>query len=256
MAAAYAAAMVAYQRSQTPDAPRICDGNSLCRFWADEDPFAAESTAAVLIQDALTDDEVELLLATGVAAWEDGRRASVKSLRSALDGTAHDIAFSDEHVASYLHRDSHLQQAHPMLVRKLLRTMRSQPGEWGDLATLNVRCIELHHYAVGGGLVTPGHRDNGSRVTMSVMLSHPHELDGGEFVTYDSGMPIHHELARGDALLFESEKLHNDVQRVPHHARHEAVAGDRAVAGRGRITAAAGLRSFSWSRRARATCAR
>ena len=128
MAAAYAAAMVEYQRSQTPDAPRIRDGNSLCRFWADEDPFAAEITAAVLIQDALTDDEVELLLATGVAAWEDGRRASVKSLRSALDGTAHDIAFSDEHVALYLHRDSHLQQAHPMLVRKLCARCALNPA--------------------------------------------------------------------------------------------------------------------------------
>ena len=209
MAAAYATAMDEYQRSQATNAPRICDGNSLCRFWADEDPFAAESMPATLIRECLSDDEVELLLEIGVGAWEDGHRASVTTLRSALEGTAHDIAFSHEHVALYLHRDSHLQQAHPTLVRKLLHAMRSQPGEWGDLTPLNVRCIELHHYAVGGGLVTPGHRDNGSRVTMSVMLSHPHELDGGEFVTYGDGMPIHHELARGDALLFASERLHN-----------------------------------------------
>ena len=210
MALAYATAMDEHVASQMPNAPRICDGNSLCRFWAYEDPYAAENMPAVLIPGALEDDEVDLLLAIGVAAW-DGRRASdIATLRSALDRTAHDIAFDDEHVALYLHRDSHLQHAQPELVRKLLDMMRSQPGEWGDdLDQLNVRCIELHHYTVGGGLVTPGHRDNGSKLTMSVMLSHPHEFDGGEFVTYADGMPVHHELERGDALLFESERLHN-----------------------------------------------
>ena len=209
MAGAYATAMDEHRASQTPNAPRVCDGNSLCRFWADEDPYAAESTSALLIPGVLKDDEVELLLATGAAAWDGHRASDITTLDSALDQTAHDIAFSDEHVALYLHRDSHLQQVQPALRSKLLHSMRSQPGEWGDPAPLNVRCIELHHYAVGGGLVTPGHRDNGSKLTMSVMLSHPHELDGGEFVTYCEGMPVHHELARGDALLFDSERLHN-----------------------------------------------
>ena len=143
------------------------------------------------------------------AAPDEHWLVAVRALDSALDQTAHDIAFSDEHVALYLHRDSHLQQVQPALRNKLLHSMRSQPGKWGDPAPLNVRCIELHHHAVGGGLVTPGHRDNGSKLTMSVMLSHPHELDGGEFVTYCEGMPVHHELARGDALLFDSERLHN-----------------------------------------------
>ena len=70
MAPAYATAMDEYIASQTPNAPRICDGNSLCRFWADEDPYAAESMPAVLIHGALKDDEMELLLGTGAAAWE------------------------------------------------------------------------------------------------------------------------------------------------------------------------------------------
>ena len=138
-----------------------------------------------------------------------GPPTSRRYAQCARQDRAHDFAFSDEHVALYLHRDSHLQQAQPALLRQLLHTMRSQPGEWGDPAQLNVRCIELHHYAVGGGLVTAGHRDNGSKLTMSVMLSRPHELDGGEFVTYAKGLPIQHQLARGDALLFESERLHN-----------------------------------------------
>lgn len=47
-------------------------------------------------------------------------------------------------------------QAHPEMLRKLLAMMRSQPGEWGDAdARLHIRCIELHSYAPGGGLITP-----------------------------------------------------------------------------------------------------
>ena len=41
------------------------------------------------------------------------------------------------------------------------------------LTRLNVRCCELHTYAEGGGLLAAGHRDNGSVLTMSVLLSDP-----------------------------------------------------------------------------------
>lgn len=97
-----------------------------------------------------------------------------------------------------------------MLDIKRVSTIYSQPGEWGDpVQLLQLRCIELHNYSVGGGLTDPAHRDNGSVLTMSVQLSHPHEMHGGRFVTYSDGLPIVHCLARGDALLFHSEKLHN-----------------------------------------------
>eukprot|EP00957_Ditylum_brightwellii_P067900 5154979-Ditylum_brightwellii.AAC.1 len=42
-----------------------------------------------------------------------------------------------------------------------------------DNSMEHVRCIELHHYSTGGGLLTPGHRDTGSALTISVLLSDP-----------------------------------------------------------------------------------
>ena len=74
---------------------------------------------------------------------------------------------------------------------------------------LNIRCIEYHTYSRGGGLVAPGHCDNGSVLTLSVMLSDPSELSGGHFVTFTDGEPVVHRLMRGDAILFRSEKHHN-----------------------------------------------
>jgi len=87
--------------------------------------------------------------------------------------------------------------------------LRGEPPVVPD--QLAVRCIELHKYEVDGSLLDPGHRDNGSARTISVLLSHPHEFSGGQFVTYSEGFPVMHELAEGDAVLFHSEQLHNVV---------------------------------------------
>lgn len=163
-----------------------------------------------MICGALDDQEIEALLAAG-AEWDGRRSSDFSGLCDALAHRACDIAYDENHSALYLHRDGFLQGRMPVIVRKLLHAMRTPLGEQGEPAgtELQVRCIELHQYSVGGGLLTPGHRDNGSALTMSVMLSRSNELEGGQFVTYEEGMPVAHTLARGDALLFRSEKLHN-----------------------------------------------
>lgn len=90
----------------------------------------------------------------------------------------------------------------------------------GELARdLSVRCVELHRYGVGGSLMARDHRDTGSSLSMSVLLSEPSTVGGGEFVTWEAGRrrdawdegdePVEHRLSRGDALLFRSEDLHN-----------------------------------------------
>ena len=56
----------------------------------------------------------------------------------------------------------------------------------------------------------PLHRDNGSALTLSCLLSDPDTTDGGDFITYSDGIPVAHTpMGRGDAILFCSEKLHN-----------------------------------------------
>lgn len=83
------------------------------------------------------------------------------------------------------------------------------------------------------------HRDSGSSLTMSVLLSPPDSFHGGRFLTWDCGgandgrgarlrawtdddAPTEHELCRGDGILFRSEDLHN-VAPVTDGLRHALV---------------------------------
>ena len=63
--------------------------------------------------------------------------------------------------------------------------------------------LVAHYSRRGGSLLTPGHRDNGSALTLSVLLSDPAAAHcGGAFVTYCEGVPVvHDELRRGVAEL-------------------------------------------------------
>ena len=70
---------------------------------------------------------------------------------------------------------------------------------------------------------TPGHCDEGSALTMAVLLSGPDELlGGGQFVTWQQGSAVTHQMNRGDAILFHSEKCHN-VAVVTAGMRHSLV---------------------------------
>ena len=180
------------------------------------------------------------------------------------------MAFSDEHIALYLHYDGYLQQQQPALWAKLHGAMTQQPAVSSDPAALQLRCVrrhasnpidpacqassslggrwmdrglttalpshaqaEYHSYAEGGGLLAPGHRDEGSSLTMSVLLSEPQApqaqggggggFGGGEFITWDGGaQPVAHTMRRGDAVLFHSCRAHN-VAQVTHGLRQSLV---------------------------------
>ena len=90
-------------------------------------------------------------------------------------------------------------------------------------ATLGVRCIEYHTYRRGGALLDPEHRDMGSELTMSCLLSDPDEVEGGVFMTWERGTAVcHDDLAAGDAVVFHSERVHN-VSAVMSGTRHSLV---------------------------------
>ena len=102
----------------------------------------------------------------------------------------------------------------PLLLATLAAAMRAHDPRGAGLSDqLSVRCVELHRYAVGAGLMDREHKDSGSSLTMSVMLSAAEAFDGGTFLTWGAGdakdTPIRHEVARGDGLLFRSEEHHN-----------------------------------------------
>ena len=227
LAPACAAALAEHHR---PAGHRVCTANTLSRFWADEPMDQAERMEPVLLRGFFSTAQIRSLLAAAEApgVWPSHAKTRhppslTHRLASCLDGPAATAvsevlepivqhrSFSSEHVVLYMHRDEWFQGALPVLFAHALDAMQTRSSGMlsGDALALRVRCIELHHYAPGGSLLTALHRDNGSALTMSVLLSDPARSAGGVFNTYMDGLPITHPMGQGDAILFASEKLHN-----------------------------------------------
>ena len=131
------------------------------------------------------------------------------------------VRYGDAHVALFLHHGGEsltdgvwrsFAIAHPVLLDRMISSVRQQADEAGicDLSTeLNVRCIELHTYRTGAGLMDRDHKDSGSALSMSVMLSEASAFDGGTFLTWERDTPVPHPVERGDGVLFRSEDYHN-----------------------------------------------
>ena len=139
------------------------------------------------------------------------------------------VRCSDHHRKLFLHHEAGCTnatgrtfgQACPDILAKLLEAVHASPlidGTWRSKEThlverppLHLRCLEWHDYTSGGGLIDPGHIDVGSTCTLSVQCSDPGPAErGGRFTTTDAhGLATAHELARGDAIIFCSESVHN-----------------------------------------------
>eukprot|EP00933_Yihiella_yeosuensis_P051046 TRINITY_DN48884_c0_g1_i1.p1 TRINITY_DN48884_c0_g1~~TRINITY_DN48884_c0_g1_i1.p1 ORF type:complete len:479 (+),score=97.87 TRINITY_DN48884_c0_g1_i1:59-1495(+) len=108
------------------------------------------------------------------------------------------------------------------LEKHLIEVMeREDSGRWGLLRSRSyqVRSFEYHAYCDGGSVYDPEHRDQGSLLTVSVLLSPLDDFKGGVFSTFSGSDRIEHMLDRGDGIVFVSEKRHNV----------STVAGDRRV---------------------------
>eukprot|EP00980_Cylindrotheca_fusiformis_P020188 scaffold7266_cov71-Cylindrotheca_fusiformis.AAC.4 len=138
-----------------------------------------------------------------------------------LCSVPHHYAWTQDHVVLYMHNKepNWFVDALPSLWCIIRGAMESRPSSWMDgdgdgvfpvldeawvgseQSMKRVRCIELHHYSTGGGLLIPGHRDTGSDLTISILLSDPKDdenddndnknngVSGGDFVTYKDGIP-------------------------------------------------------------------
>ena len=132
--------------------------------------------------------------------------------------------YGEAHSAQFLHRAGYFERREPALFGKLMAAMRLPP-DWPSASEtannvlqsagggcppsgLSVRCIEAHTYTCGGGLLEQGHIDQGSSLSLSVVLTEPTE--GGHFVTTGAdGTAVTHALSRGDGVLFRSDTIHN-----------------------------------------------
>ena len=149
---------------------------------------AAEATAPAILPGVLSDAEISEVLRLA-------------------DGCPPDavVSYGNAHEVRYLHRAAP-RSSH--LIERLIAAMRASEICGGSGGALHVRCVELHSYAVGGGLMERGHRDKGSVISLSALLTAPG--GGGAFTTWDAdGGAVEHALRPGDAVVFASERTHN-----------------------------------------------
>ena len=195
-------------------------------LWSSDHRPVYEDTQPLILPQLLSTEEIQELISSAGPAYPPRQH---RMLRGTFTGPAavHDVAESDTHFKLYLHRGGHFQREWPELCARLLAAMTGQAGypcsgEAPD--ELSVRVVEFHTYHANGGLMARGHRDRGSVLTLSVMLSSDDDCDGGEFITWtmNGTVPISHKLGRGDAILFHSEKTHN-VATVARGTRYSLV---------------------------------
>ena len=117
----------------------------------------------------------------------------------------------------YLHTDGVLRECLPHLADRALAVARATDAAqgWGLLpphVDAHVRVAEYHEMKAGGCLGDPHHFDQGSLVTVDVMLARPGEdFDGGALSTLQpaGGVAAHAFERQGDALVFVAHKKHH-----------------------------------------------
>ena len=154
------------------DVDELCDDIQLPALNRTLQPefVEAEQQAALHLPNFLSEGELlqVIAVADSMSGVEFCRSDEADSERSVF---GHDVSFSTSHVALNLHRDRHFARVVPVLMKKIVQGMRSHPDHWCDPSiALNVRCVEYHTYYVGDGLMTCGHKDYGSVLSMSTSL--------------------------------------------------------------------------------------
>mmetsp|Transcript_36641 Transcript_36641/g.92198 ORF Transcript_36641/g.92198 Transcript_36641/m.92198 type:complete len:234 (-) Transcript_36641:55-756(-) len=168
-------------------------------------PGEAQQTRPILVQSLLNEEEIQQIKSLSADAASSGR---IKM--SGGKGNWN---------TRYLHADGLFQDGAPKLLQKLLDAALAAdagPAGWNLLVQaqkhgrLNPRVIEHHVVTSGGTLSDKYHFDEGSLVTIDVMLSKPKEdFQGGSFCTSEGvGEYEVHDFCQGDALLFVSHKFH------------------------------------------------
>ncbi|CAE8610264.1 unnamed protein product, partial [Polarella glacialis] len=192
----------------------------------------AEATQPVLLPGLLSEGEATLIDTLGRARM--AKMAEVQEGLSPFDLPEEEAGFhaaaeaalhcSGPHRVLYLHSQEVREKLSEdevavldSLESKLMQSISDEDSRrWGLLpyrGEVSVRSFEYHAYSDGGSVMDPEHRDDGSLLTLSVLLSSSEEFQGGVFSTFKSS-PAGEErqelrMARGDGVLFVSEKRHN-----------------------------------------------
>jgi predicted 2-oxoglutarate/Fe(II)-dependent dioxygenase YbiX len=192
---------------------------------------AVEATEVIHLPGLLSDADIQHI-------FDAAADLSGNALPTADDPNRLEIEAYPHHERSpsvatlHLNRNNHWASFCPALSDKISHAMRSQPGMYtSPQIKLSIRCVEFNTYTPtrpprfhSQYTLSRGHRDTGSLLTISMLLTDPDDVVGGTFVTCcrAGGKHVAHLVARGDALLFFSEKLHN-VTPVSAGVRHSLV---------------------------------
>ena len=193
------------------------DDSSSCSSSEDEDDqltgphgemavSRAQRTAAVRVESCFTLSEVSQLL------------EAHKQLKDqcGLVTKKHGEASSNWNT-TFLQTDGLFASELPKLRQRILDTAAAVDAEqqWGLLSscatdTYALRVVELHTVGPGGSLPERKHYDEGSLVTIDVMLSPQEDFDGGQLQTLETDGEMHDAVfSQGDATVFVSHKYHS-----------------------------------------------
>eukprot|EP00929_Paragymnodinium_shiwhaense_P064412 TRINITY_DN32252_c0_g1_i4.p1 TRINITY_DN32252_c0_g1~~TRINITY_DN32252_c0_g1_i4.p1 ORF type:complete len:491 (+),score=84.12 TRINITY_DN32252_c0_g1_i4:78-1475(+) len=186
--------------------------------------FADESQPA-LVRGLLSSADVKDLrdFAARVAPADDAAGGAVVDAEAAMAG----ILFGDsdmcsqaedalhslrEHRVLHLHADGIDDAAIRHVRAKVLQALyRVDAERWNALPgrSVYVRSFEHHSYEAGGSVMDPEHRDQGSILTISVLLHRSLDCEGGIFraVVGDAWQEFE-DIGLGDAVIFLSDKRH------------------------------------------------
>lgn len=213
-------------------------GVSVAEWAADEPSFAprppltrglADASEHAVVHALLSDADIATIVKLGEAALlaqaadaPDTIDLFASNAPTDAEDYFHNSSANAEHRVAHLHRDDLLQQHEGgrLLERVLSAVRRADAQHWRLLVgrPCSVRSAEYHVYSSGGSVADPEHRDQGSLLTLTALLTPPEAcVSGGELLmatSADESVPmVHVALGRGDGCVFVSEKRHN-VTRV------------------------------------------
>ena len=176
----------------------------------------------------LSTDEVQILL-----NFEKSNKYALGSSRRDIKGHR---KLDSPWKTSYLHTNSKAMEDNKVssIIKRLIEAalIVEKEQKWKlirddeSIHNIGIRVIELHTVLESGGLSDVYHHDNGSIITIDVMLSIPEiDFEGGKFQTIELNEAISsngsnptsssssymkdHVFNQGDVLFFPSHKYHN-----------------------------------------------
>ena len=179
------------------------------------DESTAQRTQAVRVRGLLSGEDIEAL-----------HRAGAETARRHPESTVDRSAWGQPEgtwLVTFLNTDGAFEQALPALHAKVrAAAVAVDRAQWNLTAgvadgQLNYRVAEYHTMRselddgqpTGGGLRTLRHMDQGSLLTIDILLTDPADIEGGVLQTLEADDQLRgHAWERGDALVFLSHKYH------------------------------------------------